>query len=107
MTVYVDRARNPFGRMIMCHMVADGVEDLFGMADRIGLARRHFQFGSHPHFDLSLGFRARAVTAGAIEVDRRELVRIMNAYRARLRDDPEERGRLLGHVSRLGRSFPR
>lgn len=53
MTVYVDSARNPYGRMLMCHMVADGVGELLEMADRIGLARRHFQRESFPHFDLS------------------------------------------------------
>lgn len=53
MAVYVDHARNSFGRMLMCHMVADGIEELLMMYERIGLARRHFQPGSFPHFDLS------------------------------------------------------
>jgi hypothetical protein len=94
MAVYVDNARNPFGRMLMCHMVADYIEELFGMVDRVGLARRHFQNGSFPHFDLSLGYRARAITAGAVEVDRRGLVTVMRTYRARLNKDPEELERL-------------
>lgn len=90
MPVYVDNARNPYGRMIMCHMVADRIEELMGMADRIGLARRHFQPGSFPHFDLSLAYRDRALRHGAIPVDRRELVSVMRAYRELLlRDDRE------------------
>lgn len=94
MTVYVDSARNPYGRMRMCHMVADGVEELFEMADRIGLARRHFQPGSFPHFDLSQSYRSRAVSAGAVVVDRHGLVAVMRRYRQRLREDEEELVRL-------------
>lgn len=94
MAVYVDHARNPFGRMLMCHMVADGIEELLEMADRVGLARRHFQNGSFPHFDLSQSYRARAVIAGAVEVDRHGLVAVMRAYRTRLILDTAEAERL-------------
>jgi hypothetical protein len=90
MPVYVDNARNSYGRMIMCHMVADRIVELMGMADRIGLARRHFQPGSFPHFDLSLAYRDRALRHGAILVDRRELVSVMRAYRELLLHDDTE-----------------
>ena len=90
MAVYVDRERNSFGRMIMCHMVADTIGELLDMADRIGLHRRHFQPGSHPHFDISLGYRAKAVRAGAVEVDRKCLVEVMKRQSLRLREDPAE-----------------
>jgi hypothetical protein len=53
MPVYTDNAKNPYGRMLMCHMVADTIEELLAMADMIEIARRHFQPWSHPHFDLS------------------------------------------------------
>lgn len=102
MTVYVDSARNPYGRMLMSHMVADGVEELFEMADRIGVARRHFQPGSFPHFDLSQSYRSRVVNAGAVVVDRYGLVAVMRRYRQRLREDEEELARLrraVGSVS--------
>ena len=90
MAVYVDRERNSFGRMIMCHMVADTIGELLDMADRIGLHRRHFQPDSHPHFDVSTGYRAKAVKAGAVEVDRRGLVEIMKRQSLRLKEDPAE-----------------
>jgi hypothetical protein len=90
MPVYVDNARNPFGRMLMCHMVANSIEELLEMADKIGLDRKHFQPWSSPHFDLSQGYRARAIAAGAVEADRRTMVTAMRQYRFRLENDAEE-----------------
>lgn len=83
MAVYVDKARNPYGRMIMCHMVADTDDELHAMAARIGLRRAWFQGNaSTPHYDVSLSVRARAIGFGALEVGRRELVAIIRAKRA-------------------------
>lgn len=84
MAVYVDDARNPLGRMIMCHMLADTLDELFEMAERIGMRREWYQPTSFPHFDLATGRRKKAVGFGAIEVDRRRIVTI----RRQLRTDP-------------------
>lgn len=75
MSVYVDDMRAPLGRMVMCHMAADTRNELDAMADRIGVNRRWIQHEGTPkeHYDISLGKRALAVQAGAIEVDRYEL----------------------------------
>ncbi|RWF02949.1 DUF4031 domain-containing protein [Mesorhizobium sp.] len=80
MSVYVDNARHPFGRLLMCHMWADSREELFAMADRIGVQRRWFQRpaglgvagmdASWEHFDIAQSKRAMAVAAGAIETDK-------------------------------------
>jgi hypothetical protein len=69
MSVYVDGMRASYGRMIMCHMIADTPEELHAMADRIGVARRWFQDtskASFPHYDIALSKRALAIGAGAI-----------------------------------------
>lgn len=83
MAVYVDQEQNRFGRMIMSHMVADSIEELHAMADRIGLRRCWFQPKSHPHYDVSRQKRAMAVKYGAIEVDRKGLVEVLQRNRSR------------------------
>jgi hypothetical protein len=83
MTVYVDTAENRFGRMIMGHMVADSIEELHAMADRIGLRRRWFQANaSTPHYDVSKSMRSEAIRFGAVELDRRAFVGVLRRLRA-------------------------
>lgn len=76
MTVYVDDMRANYGRMVMCHMGADTTEELLSMADKIGVRRKWIQQAGTPyeHFDVSLGARAKAVAAGAVELTTREFV---------------------------------
>lgn len=83
MTVYVDDMRAPFGRMVMCHMIADTDDELHAMADRIGVARRwHQHAGSWlSHYDISKSKRALAVQAGAVEIDKRQLAAILRQRR--------------------------
>jgi len=68
--VYVDDMRAPFGRMIMCHMIADTSDELHAMAVRIGVRRRWCQNrGTYrEHYDICLAKRALAVKAGAREI---------------------------------------
>lgn len=81
MAVYVDNMQAPFGRLIMCHMVADTTEELNAMADAINLPRRFIQApGTYrEHYDLGLVKRAHAVRLGAKEVTRMELGAIIRA----------------------------
>lgn len=83
MTVYVDASKNGYGRMVMCHMLADSPDELFAMADKIGVARKWFQKkASAPHFDICKSKRALAVSAGAVEVDRRQLSAVMKRIKS-------------------------
>lgn len=92
MTVYVDDMRAPFGRMVMCHMLADTTDELLAMADRIGVDRRWRQKAGtpHEHFDIALSKRALAVKAGAVEIDKYKLSEILRAKReaAKLAQEP-------------------
>lgn len=83
MPVYVDDMRAPYGRLIMCHMVADTEEELLAMADKIGVARRWHQYpgADKSHFDICLSKRAMAVSAGAIEIEGRQTVELVRRKR--------------------------
>ncbi len=83
MAVYVDDMKKPYRSMIMCHMLADTDDELHAMADQIGVARRwHQKAGTHhSHYDIALSKRALALAAGALEVDRQAVARILRAKR--------------------------
>jgi hypothetical protein len=83
MSVYVDKAQNPYGRMKMCHMLADTLDELHAMADAIGVQRRWFQDDKdHPHYDIAQSKRALAIQHGSIEIDNRQLVELIRKWRA-------------------------
>jgi len=83
MSVYIDNAKASFFRMVMCHMVADTDKELLSMADKIGIHRKWHQFPgkNRSHFDVCLSKRKLAIKAGAVEINRRELGRILNNRR--------------------------
>ena len=77
MSVYVDRTRNAYGRLVMCHMIADTPNELHAMADAIGVARQWFQLpprASFWHYDIAQTKRLLAIHHGAIDCDRRAFV---------------------------------
>lgn len=84
MAVYVDDMRARYGRMVMCHMLADTDDELHAMADRIGIARRwHQKAGTpHSHYDICRSKRAKAVAAGALEIGRQQLAELLQRKRA-------------------------
>lgn len=74
MSVYVDDMKAKFGRMAMCHMIADTTEELLSMADKIGVNRKWIQNPNtfREHFDIALSKRALAVKHGAVEITWRQ-----------------------------------
>ena len=73
-----------FGRMKMCHMLADSPEELLAMVDGIGIARKHLQMSRRgvPHFDICKAKRTRAVEQGAVEVNWKQMVEILRRAKA-------------------------
>lgn len=86
MSVYVDDANIPFGRMIMCHMISDTEDELLAMADKIGVARKWMQrkpgMPWRTHFDICQSKRKLAVSHGAIEIGMGELAGILARKKA-------------------------
>ena len=81
MVVYVDASVYPYGRMMMCHMMADTIEELHEMVDTIGVDRKHFQ---GDHYDICKAKRQLAVLAGAVEITGREMVGVRRRNRTKL-----------------------
>lgn len=83
MSVYVDNMRAQFGRMVMCHMMADTTEELLAMADKIGVQRKWIQYPgtSREHFDIALSKRALAIQHGAIDADKYDIYNCMRRKR--------------------------
>lgn len=81
MSVYVGPAEWPFGRMVMCHMLADTHEELVAMATKIDVQQKWIQRLRRgvEHFDICKAKRALAVQNGAIEVTRRGEAEIAGA----------------------------
>ena len=88
MSVYVGPSKYPYGRMVMCHMVADSLIELHQMANELDLRYEWYQGPERPHYDLSMTKRAQAVELGALEVDDRRIVEAL------LRSEPENAIRL-------------
>jgi hypothetical protein len=69
-----------FGRMKMCHMVADTTHELLYMVDKIGVQRKWIQYPGtyNEHFDIALGKRKLAIQFGAKEITAREYAQFCN-----------------------------
>jgi hypothetical protein len=89
MAVLVDEPRWWWRGHLWCHLVSDtSFDELHAFAERVGMPRRAFH---GDHYDVPEDRRAEVVTAGATEVDSRELLRRLRG--AGLRQSPAERRR--------------
>ena len=85
MAVYIDEFGPKWGKWAGGgHMIADTLEELHEMADKIGLKREWFQDKpGFPHYDVQHRKRAQAIELGAQSVTMREIVQISSSLRDR------------------------
>ncbi len=100
MTVYVDDPVHPFGRMLMCHCIADTREELLAMMTLIGVQHKWIQHKDHwhEHFDISKGKRDQAIRNGAVPLSSKDLVRKLMSRRTAgnsIQEAGDEQGSLL------------
>ena len=84
--ILVDRCRPcgaPWPGGVACHLISDeSVGELLDFARDLKLPLTWFQArATIPHFDLSPGWRKKALAAGAVQADRRDLVEVMRRWR--------------------------
>ena len=84
MSVYVDLANNTWKGKMWGHMIADTLEELHELADKIGLKRKWLQDkGKHmPHYDVTRSKRELAIRAGAIEINRDKMGEFIKNFKA-------------------------
>lgn len=80
--VYIDNFDETgikYGRMKMCHMIADTRQELLEMCDKIGVQRKWIQEydKQREHFDISINKKKLAIKNGAKLIDMRELATIV------------------------------
>ncbi len=81
MPVYVDDMEAKYSRMIMCHMVADTLEELHDMAEKIGVPKKWYQgppVTRRPHYDICMSKKKNALELGAIQITMRETIQIID-----------------------------
>jgi hypothetical protein len=90
MSVYLDDVEAGFGRMIICHMIADSRAELLLMAGRIGVAARWILYPrtSREHFGICKSKRASAIRQRAIPISRKDLAAKVNRRRLKQSGGP-------------------
>jgi hypothetical protein len=84
--VYVDGLSSWWKGRLWCHMFADSLKELHEFAAKLNLRRDWFQPDLRlPHYDITETRRKKAVSLGAIEVDRHFVYRRIVANRNRAR----------------------
>ncbi len=95
MSVYVDDAVTLWRGRRWAHLMADTLDELHAMAERLGMPRRAFQDKrSGAHYDLTEELRGQALRLGAVAISRhrdrdqvRAIIRIARSQWSGLRTD--------------------
>lgn len=77
--VYIDNFNAPYGRMRMCHMIADTTKELLDMCKQIGVQIKWIQYAgtANEHFDICLSKKQIALNNGAIEIGFRDYAKMV------------------------------
>ncbi|MBD9378683.1 DUF4031 domain-containing protein [Pseudoxanthomonas sp. 22568] len=87
MSVYVDDAVHLWRGQRWAHLMADTLEELHAMAQRLGIPRRAFQNKtSGAHYDVTAELREDAIRLGAIAISRHVDRTLVKAVIARARE---------------------
>jgi hypothetical protein len=87
MSVYVDDAVHLWRGQRWAHLMADTLEELHAMAQRLGIPRRAFQNKtSGAHYDVTADLREDAIRLGAIAISRHVDRALVKAVIARARE---------------------
>lgn len=86
MSVYIDDMEKPYRNRPdriykLNHMIADSVDELHEMAQKIGLKSQWFQPKSFPHYDVTIAKKKEAIKLGAEAVSTRELIQKIKELR--------------------------
>ena len=85
MSVYVDAAIHIRKGKRWCHLIADSEEELHTFAARLGIGKSYFsdkkRKPGRAHYDITDAQRRRAVETGAIECNRSQFLKVINAKR--------------------------
>lgn len=74
--IYIGKREYSYKGKLFSHMVADNIEELHEMADKLNLKREWFQDGKRPHYDISKSKKKQALQYGAKEVSDRFIVNL-------------------------------
>ena len=90
MAVYVDDELISWRGKRWCHLVAESLPELHAFARRLGLREAWFQAKSaHPHYDVTVNVRDRALTLGASMGDRAAIIACARLLRQELSSDAQ------------------
>ena len=75
--VYVGTREYKFGRLKLSHMIADNLEELHEMANKLGCSKWFQNEGKYPHYDVSKNNKKKAIELGAKLVNDRDLINVL------------------------------
>lgn len=79
--LYIGTRTYKYKNMLMSHMMSDSTDLLHTLAGELGIARKYFQDGKFPHYDISQSKIKLALKRGIIRLSDKEIIRRINIRR--------------------------